>query len=43
MDLPPDFKMTTEMLWQGTLMFVLLNKGWEYLRGKIKLGIEDKR
>jgi len=25
MDLPPDFRITNEMLWQGTLMFVLLD------------------
>ncbi|MQY79201.1 MAG: hypothetical protein GH151_08410 [Bacteroidetes bacterium] len=25
MDLPPDFKITTEILWQGTLMFALLD------------------
>jgi hypothetical protein len=28
MTLPSDFKVTTEMLWQGTLIFVLLDAGF---------------
>jgi hypothetical protein len=28
MTLPSDFKVTTEMLWQGTLIFVILDAGF---------------